>query len=82
MVQLYCWTKTGKLVTQKSFRTRYIWFPSSNRKNSFFSDSVNFTRVIENGEQYVNCNGICAYCVGNTVCCKLHSDRREKRTEW
>ena len=48
----------------------------------FLTDSVNVIRVIENGEQYVGFNGIRAYCVGNTVCCKLHSDRREKSTEW
>ena len=46
------------------------------------SGSVMFIRVIQNAEQWVRYNRIRAYCMGNTVCCKLHCDRREKSTEW
>ena len=80
-VELNCRAIMCKLVARNSFRTRYIWFPFQIAKG-LLSDPVNITRVIENGERYVGCNGIRAYCTGNMACCKLHSDRREKITEW
>jgi hypothetical protein len=33
-------------------------------KDTYWNDLVNFARVVEFSEQYLRCNGLCAYCMG------------------
>lgn len=68
------------LVVYKSFQT-YLTYDAPTEWKIFFSDLVDFVRIVTFDKQHVGYNVIQACCMGNH-CWKLFLWGREKTVEW